>query len=439
MIRLFEWLTQESLDLHYSLEESGIQGTSIVLNDDGFLPEGIISPYTFFCEVEMDGSPLYFNQLEVPYLWQITGTNTEGEIWNRSSKRGVIHYHDPKYLRFVQSVDWLYPDGSIYMTDHYNKYGWVFARTYFFSDQQVSHKKYFTKSGQEILSENILTGDILLNWKGKVYHFTKKVDFFLFYLKKSGLDLSSIWYNSLGMPFLLSYYLGGEGRDILFWQENLTDQLPGNMQVIFSGRSSRTKKVVVQDRSVYKKLLHLVEEKNKEMISFLNILYPKLRENYSRKEILIVTNSDQIEGIETLTDNLSAYTFHIGALTGMSDKLQNIGQKENVLLYPNMSPKTMLDLLEQCDIYLDINHGNEVLSIVRQAFERSLLILAYDNTVHSPIFHHESGIFNHSKPQTLSDWLLNLDDYSQTVSCWRSDLFPMTYIDYKQVLVSNVD
>ena len=51
MIRLFEWLTQESLDLHYSLEESGIHGTSIVLNDDGFLPEGIISPYTFFCEV----------------------------------------------------------------------------------------------------------------------------------------------------------------------------------------------------------------------------------------------------------------------------------------------------------------------------------------------------------------------------------------------------
>ena len=105
------------------------------------------------------------------------------------------------------------------------------------------------------------------------------------------------------MPFLISYYLGGEGRDILFWQENLADQLPGNMQIIFSGRTSRTKKVIVQDRSVYKKLLHLVEEKNKEMISFLNIIYPKLRENYSRKEILIVTNSDQIEGVETLTDN----------------------------------------------------------------------------------------------------------------------------------------
>ena len=104
-----------------------------------------------------------------------------------------------------------------------------------------------------------------------------------------------------------------------------------------------------------------------------------------------------------------------------------------------MSPKTILDLLEQCDIYLDINHGTEVLSIVRQAFERNLLILAYDNTIHSPIFHHKSGIFNHSQPQTLSDWLLNLDDYSQTVSRWRSDLFPMTYEDYKQILFRNVD
>ena len=182
-----------------------------------------------------------------------------------------------------------------------------------------------------------------------------------------------------------------------------------------------------------------MEDGKKEMISFLNILYPILRENYSRKEILIVTNSDQIEGLELLTEQLSAYTFHIGALTGMSEKLQNFGQKENVLLYPNMSPKTMLDLLDQCDIYLDINHGNEVLSIIREAFERNLLILAYDNTIHSPIFHHKSGIFNHSQPQTLSDWLLNLDDYSQTVSRWRSDLFPMTYEDYKQILFRNVD
>ncbi len=51
MIRLFEWLTQESLDLHYSLEESGIHGTSIVLNDDGFL-QGIISPCTFFVKLK---------------------------------------------------------------------------------------------------------------------------------------------------------------------------------------------------------------------------------------------------------------------------------------------------------------------------------------------------------------------------------------------------
>lgn len=50
------------------------------------------------------------------------------------------------------------------MTDHYNQHGWIFAKTYFYSDQQVSHKKYFNKSGQEVLSENILTGDILLNF-----------------------------------------------------------------------------------------------------------------------------------------------------------------------------------------------------------------------------------------------------------------------------------
>lgn len=383
MIRLFDWLSQESLDLHSSLEAAGIGGCTVLINDDGCLPEGITSPYSFFCEMEMEkGSPLYFNQLEVPEFWQITGTNTKAEVWDYGTKKADIYYHEPKHLRLIKCVDWLGEDGQVIFTDHYNQHGRLFAKTYFDESQQAVMKSYRNRANQEILTEHLMTGESLLAWQGKTYHFKRKVDFFHFYFKVAKLDISRIWYNSLGLPFLISYYLQEEGEDILFWQERPRKEIPGNMRVILENKTHRTGRIIVQNQEAYAALAEQATDANMGRFSYLGYIYPSVRENQGRQSILILTNSDSLEGLETLVVALPDYTFHIGALTEMSQRLLQFEKYNHVVLYPNSTSETIERLFEECDIYLDINHGSEIVSSIRRAFENNLLIAGFHNTVH---------------------------------------------------------
>lgn len=433
MIRLHEWLTPEVRDLHYSLEQVDIHEMTIVLNDDGCLPDGVTSPYSFFCEMEAgDTQAIYFNQLIIPEFWQITGTNTQGEIWDLHVKKANIYYHQPKHLRLVKDVDWLDDQQRVYRTDHYNQYGWVYAKTYFNEEGKIVHKKYYTKCGKEVIVENAENQSVFLYWQDKVYLFEKRTDFFLFYLKQSGLDTSTIWYTTLSTPFILTYYLGGEGEDILFWQEKIVDHIPGNMQLILSGAAKRTKKIIVQDKKTYNNMLNLLPEEQHVMIHYLGYLYPSKKENRNQKEILILTNSDQLEGLDILLSQLSDYHFHIAALTEMSQRLMAYETYSQVTLYPNVSVSQVEKLFNHCDIYLDINHGSEILSAIRQAFEYNLVIAGFQNTIHHAQLMLNEAIFSADQPILLAKWLLDQSDLSQTIQQQRDESgqeCPTRYLD----------
>ncbi|MBF0778467.1 accessory Sec system glycosylation chaperone GtfB [Streptococcus cuniculi] len=435
MITLFDRFNAAARDLYYSLEASGLLGSSsIVLEEDGGLPAGVTSPYAFFCGMEEgEGEPLYFNEVPLPAFWQITGTNTQGAIYNDSTKQATIHYHEPKHLRLVQTVEWLTPSQEVYRQDHYNQYGWMFARTYFNAEGQAVSKHYYQASGEEVLVENLQTGYHLLNWRGKVYPFAKRTDFYLFYLREAQVDLSAIWYTSLSSPFVLSYYLGGDGQDVLFWQEKIGQEIPGNMRLILSGSAKRTKKIVVQDKESYEKLLQLVSDEEASMISYLGYLYPRHSENAQTKEILILTNSDQLEGMAVLVKELSDYQFHIAALTEMSPRLKAYEEEAHVTLYPNIAPRQVADLFEKCSIYLDINHGSEILSGTRQAFEHNLLIAGFENTVHDQRFVLDEALFSPDAASHLAAWLRG-EEIQSRVSRQRLESEEATEAAYQALL-----
>lgn len=415
MIRLFDWLHQEAIDLQYSLEAAGFEAPTVVIHDDGYLPNGMTSPYSYFCHMEKGrGKPLYFNQVPVPEFWQITGTNNTGEIWNFSEKRGTIYYHEPKHLRLVKNVDWLNLAGKVYLTDHYNQYGWLYAKTYFNDQEQVLSKVYYNQKGEEVVLENHVTGSILLSWQKKSYYFENRSDFIRFYFEEAGLDTSAIWYNSLSTPFIISYYLGDKGEDILFWQEKIGDHIPGNMSLILEGHAKRTKRIIVQDQQTYEQIRSLLPKEQQSKVSYLGYIYPERRANQNQKKILILTNSDQLHGLDTLLEMLADYQFHIAALTEMSNKLTAYGDKEQVTLYPNTTPQQVAHLFEQCDIYLDINEGDEILSALRQAFESNLVIAGFEGLLHAPDFLLPEAIFSKEAPEALAAWLQAQKQLSET-------------------------
>ena len=335
-ILLLDNYNEESEMLHKSFQLAGFAGPVIVIEDDGFLPEGVISVYQFFCgdfknSKEVPGKPRYFNQINVPDFWEISGNNSSGKIHDMEHERGHIFYAEPKHKRLVRVVDWLDEKGTVRSSDHYNRYGALYARTFFNKEGKRFCKAYFDAEGREVLVDNFATHDIILNYEGKVYVLKNKIDLTIKVLEELGITKSRIFYNTLSTPLHVSERLPvTEKGDVLFWQEAARNDIPGNMQMILDGNSKRTRTINVQKKDSYEKLIALGA--SKDMLKPLGYVYDFIGQNEYKNEALICTNSDRIEKCEELIRELPQMHFHIAALTEMSSKLLALSQYENVSL-----------------------------------------------------------------------------------------------------------
>ena len=323
------------------------------------------------------------------------------------------------------------------MTDRYNNKGYRFSQTTYNVKQEATITSYFTPDNKEVIVINHLTKDVILNWKDKVYIFKNKSEFVVFYLKEAGYDLSRILYNSLATPFLTTMNLPNSGQDVLFWQEPITDSVPGNMRLLLESNHRQTK-IVVQDYTAYTNLLKLVSPEQASRVAFLGFMYPFARQNNFQNQALILTNSDQIEHLESIVSEVPTMHYHIGAITEMSSRLMDLAKYSNVSLYPNITTEQVKRLYQEADFYLDINHQNEILSATRAAFENNLLILAFTNTSHGPEYTAPSNIFSPMNAgqfkQTLKEALGNRDFLSHLLDRQREHAHVATPEDYKKVI-----
>ena len=148
-----------------------------------------------------------------------------------------------------------------------------------------------------------------------------------------------------------------------------------------------------------------------------------------RPEAVILTNSDQIEHLDEVVQAMPNIHFHIAAITEMSSKLLAFKKYNNVHLYPNATTKQIQKLYQTSDIYLDINHGNEILDAVRGAFEQNMLIVGFEGTLHNPKFISSENIF---KPTEV-------DKMANKISEALSDTNKMReFIDEQRLLAGDV-
>ena len=394
MIQLFDVYNQESQDLHYSLTAAGLSDLAVVIEPDGFLPDGVVSPFTYYLGYD-SGKPLYFNQVPVPAFWEIAGNNQFGTINDLNQERAVIHFADGLQARLVKKVEWKTPAGRIFQVDHYNRFGACFAKTTFDASGQAIMTSYRDVDQKEVILENHVTGDILLTLEGQgLRHFSDRVAFVIDFLQGLKVNLDHLLFNTLSTSFLTSYHFPEKsGQDILVWQEPLQDHIPGNMQLILENDQLRAKTIIIPDYATYERALQLTDEKFHHKFNHLGYHYHFKRDNFVRPDALIVTNSDQLEQIEKLVESLPKVTFRIAAVTEMSSKLLDMLRYPNVVLYQNASPQKIQELYQLSDIYLDINYGNELLQAVRQAFEHNQLVLAFEETAHNRRYTAPNHIF----------------------------------------------
>ncbi|KHD44386.1 accessory Sec system glycosylation chaperone GtfB [Streptococcus hongkongensis] len=420
MLNIFDVYDQQAQDLHYSLVMSGYKHPTLVLNENGYLPDSVTTPYAFFTGDDqlVDTPPRYFNQVVVPKYWEIKSSNTNGEIFDQQEKKANIFYAEPTHRRYVRSVEWLDQSEKVRLVEFYNKHGRLFAQGVYNQQQEEIMRTYYDQAGCETIVENFVTGDLILNYKGSVHIFKRKMEFVLFYLQEKGFELDGIIYNSLALPFQISHHLEKPGQDTLFWQESFHGEIPGNMTLILTNQTSRSNRVIIPDPKGYQDFKTLNGGES-PAVKQLGYLYPLKKKLTFSNKALIFTNSDQLEEIGKLTSRLPEFQFHIAALTEMSPRLMTLGQKDNVYLYPNVTESTISKLWNASDYYLDINQGNEILSANRMAFEHCMPILAFTNTSHSSQFIIPANLFAQGDYNGMIFRMRNLekqDIYNQAVT-----------------------
>lgn len=403
MLNLFDNFDQASFDFLRSQRTAQINIPTVVINDDGFLPPEVESPIKFWGNYNENKKPLYFDQLSIPRYWRILSTASHGQIYDLEKKRADIIYQATDNTRQVKTVRWLDNAGKVSWLDHYNRYGYRFAQTYYQNEQPV-WRKYYDKGGQPFLEMNLGAGDLFLNGN-QDYHFPSLIDFFKYYLQKRHFKLDHIFYNTLNQGLSVSLNLPFDGSDTLFWHESLIgDELPGNMKFLMEN-STRTKHIIFQRYADWQRIGTKLKNNNVDF-DFLGTIYPHPRANQLRPQALILTNSDEIVELATLVQSLPHIKFHIAAITEMSSKLVAYQHYENVELYPNISTARVKQLITDCDIYLDINRQNEILDAVRAAFEQNMLIVGFNETLHEPQFVNPQNVFKINEVQKMSKHIM---------------------------------
>lgn len=411
MINLFEHFDHPAQTLYTTLQLAGHKHETVVLEDNGFLPASIVTPYRFFASYQIsdDDKPRYFNQIDIPRYWEIEGNNTEATVKDMGEIRAKIQYQKGLKPRIINRVEWLDEQGRLQYVDHYTQEGVCFAKTVYDLNGKKIFRRYLDQQGYEVIYENYVAQTIILNWQGKAYHFNSKFQFLQFFMKTLQLDMQSIVMNSLGTPFLLSYYLDTPGQDILFWQEQSGGNVPGNMASMLENNHTRKYRVVVPDAHEYDVLIGQMTEAERNYVFKGGYIYDYQRQNTQQPHIMTMTNSDQLPHIEAIVEACPNATFHIGAVTEMSDKLMAIERYDNVRLFPAIEIGTVNKLYQSCDVYLDINEGGEIINAVRNAFDHDLLILGYQQNAHNKAVTAPENLFS-KEGQGVSELIQALKD-----------------------------
>ncbi|WP_367342612.1 accessory Sec system glycosylation chaperone GtfB [Limosilactobacillus sp.] len=406
MLNLFETFDQASLDFLNSQKITNIKVPTVVLNDDGFLPQDVDSPVQYYCELPTNGQPMYFDQLPIPRYWKINANSTGAQVYDVAKKRADVVFSANDNSRFVKEVHWLNNDGKINWVDHYDQHGQYFAKTYYHNNQPVL-RRYYNRQGQKVIEHNLRIDDVFLSFKGNQRHFASFNDLVVNYLQECNYNLDHVFYNTLNKTMAVSLRLPAGGSDTLLWHEKINgNEIPGNMQYLMDNQT-RTKHVIFQNyRDWQRHSDFLPDDTGNVDVNYLGFVYPHPRSNNLRPTALILTNSDDLEQLDQLTTLLPNVTFNVAAVTEMSEKLLAFGDRANVNLYPTVSSKRTKQLIKDCDVYFDINRGNEILDAVRGAFEQNMLIVGFKDTLHRPQLVAPENVYQASDVRNMAQKVL---------------------------------
>lgn len=340
---------------------------------------------------------LYYAFIDIPQYWGIRADGLNGAIYDNKNKKANIYFKNPKEKRMVSRVDWIDRNNTVYRIDYYNKYGYKYCSENVKCGNVISREFYDRNGDIKVIEQTVSKTYTTLGTGISPRSYRGFADYLEAYLKSNEIYDENIWLTS---DEILNKFAGDYGNFKISYlpQNRLNSDLTETNQ---TNKAFRILCIEEQQVNWYK-------ENSDCKCDRLYLYFENNELKFGKKEAFIITETDQLEYIEQLINDFPEIIFHIAASTIMSDKLTRLDINNNVELYPCITEQKRKELFERCDVYLDINHYRELYNVVNQALINNMLILAFDNTVHSKELYPMENIFDSSNYVKMKETLKNI-------------------------------
>ena len=367
--------TRELDRLQKYLDKLGQPYRVFVTNLETDLDQQTESLATFFTQKDPAskvGKPLFFNDLEVPDLWECWTLGITTYLFDGEERRANVVLREDILSRTVERVEWFGQGEEIVSIDVYNRYGWRSKQSLLTEAGQPYLDIYLNRQQEEVLLHYISQGIFLHHPpKGRDHLYANKEELQRAVLKQV-------------LP---------EDEAILLMDKTLLDvvkEIPKERLAYCAREAHVLDEIKEQVGQILLVEAGILSEK-KDGITALSGLVDVDQEKF-QPEALVMTASQEVEGLSSLVHQFPQVTFHIAALTAMGPKLTDLAARPNVRLYPGISLGNYESLLARCSIYLDCNQGEEVMNSSIRALENGLVLLGLKSTVHQEAYKELSTI-----------------------------------------------
>lgn len=213
--------------------------------------------------------------------------------------------------------------------------------------------------------------------------FENLTDFVVNYVKNLPIDFDEVIYNNLSTPCFVANRLPAPST--LYFQEVIKDKIPGNMLSLLEGKMTTTR-ILFENEKELKKVQKMAES-CKIDLAYLGAIEYFRRKNTFRSRLLTLTRSDQILYDEAIASQFPDLKWTIAAPSDISEKLRQFGERHpNVTVLEQIKPDSIDALLADHDIYLDLNRGNEVDSVVQRAYLEGMITMTDQKVCKNPFY-----------------------------------------------------
>ena len=340
---------------------------------------------------------LYYAFIDIPQYWGVRADGLNGAIYDNKTKKANIYFKNPKEKRMVSRVEWIDRNNTVYRIDYYNKYGYKYCSENVKGGNVISREFYDRNGDIKVIEQTVSKTYTTLGTGISPRNYRGFADYLGAYLKSNEIYDENIWLTS---DEILNKFAGDYGNfKISYLPQNRL-----NSDLTETNQTNKAFRILCSEEQQ----VNWYKENSDCKCDRLYLYFENNESKFGKKEAFIITETDQLEYIEQFINDFPEITFHIAASTIMSDKLTKLDTNNNVELYPCITEQKRKELFERCDVYLDINHYRELYNAVNQALINNMLILAFDNTVHSKELYPMENIFDSSNYVKMKETLKNI-------------------------------